>query len=468
MFFKRFNQITIRTRLTAWYVLLLGCTLVVFDTYLYLQLKHSLLGQLDTALQVAASETFAEVIEVDGHPALKIKQQPEVKQQPETITRKLTNAGFAVRLVSPKGEIWDGIGSYQTIPPVKPMNMGYTSVTEYGKIWRVYTQPLLLSSTSGWLQVAQSLDPISKASEHLLTLMFLSFPLILLIATCGGLFFADRALRPIDRIITTAQAIGPNDFTQRISYQVSTDEVGRLAVTLDGMLDRLQAAFDHERRFTADASHELRTPLTVIKGRLSVTLSRERTPEEYKNTLEELQREVNRLIRLANGLLFLTHLDQSESEYQWNLTHVNLSDLLEILIEQIQLLAVDKNITITANIKPFLDIIGNCDHLTSLFLNLLDNAIKYTSPEGKISVETYLESQQVKVTITNTGKGIAAEHLPHLFERFYRAESDRSRYTGGSGLGLAIAHEIVRLHRGKIYVTSNPHQITTFTVELPF
>ncbi|MFM7369698.1 MAG: histidine kinase dimerization/phospho-acceptor domain-containing protein, partial [Sphaerospermopsis kisseleviana] len=208
------------------------------------------------------------------------------------------------------------------------------------------------------------------------------------------------------------QAIGPNDFTQRIGYQGSTDEVGRLAITLDGMLDRLQAAFEHERRFTADASHELRTPLTVIKGRLGVTLSRERTPEAYHHTLQELQREVDRLIRLANGLLFLTRLDQSESEYQWTLTNVDLSELLEVLIEQIQLLAADKNITICASIKPLLYITGNSDHLTSLFLNLLDNAIKYTSPEGKISVETYRENEQVKVTITNTGKGIASEHLP--------------------------------------------------------
>jgi heavy metal sensor kinase len=462
MFLKRFNKSTIRTRLTAWYILLLGCTLVVFNTYLYIQLKHSLLGQLDTALQVAASETFAEVIQVDGHPVLKIKQQSE------TITRKLTNAGFAVRLVSPKGEIWDGIGSYQTIPPMMPIKMGYTSITENGKIWRVYTQPLPLSSTSGWLQVAQSLDPISEASEHLLTLMLLSFPLILLIAACGGLFLADRALRPIDRIIRTAQAIGPNDFTQRIGYQGSTDEVGRLALTIDRMLDRLQAAFEHERRFTADASHELRTPLTVIKGRLGVTLSRTRTVEEYQSTLQELQREVDRLIRLANGLLFLTRLNQSESEYELSLANVDLSDLLEVLIEQIQFLAAAKNITIIACIEPSLHITGYSDHLTSLFLNLLDNAIKYTPPEGQITVATHRERREAKVTISNSGKGIKAEHLPHLFERFYRAESDRSRYTGGSGLGLAIAHEIVRLHSGKIYVTSNPHQLTTFTVELPF
>ncbi|KAF3883757.1 MULTISPECIES: sensor histidine kinase [Nostocales] len=462
MFFLRFSKSTIRTRLTAWYIVLLGCTLVLFSTYLYIQLESSLLGQLDTALQVAASETFAEVIEMSGHPAFKITNHSE------TITHQLANAGFAVRLISPKGDVWDGIGSYQVVPSTRHIKAGYTNVTEHNRIWRVYTKPLPLSPTSGWLQVAQSLEPISKASEHLLTLMVFSCPLILLVAAFGGLFLAERALRPIDRIIRTAQAIGPGDFTQRIGYRGSMDEVGRLAITIDKMLDRLQAAFEHERRFTADASHELRTPLTVIKGRLGVTLSRSRTVEEYESTLRELQREVDRLIRLANGLLFLTRLDQSESEYQLSWTNIDLSDLLEVLIEQIQPLAEIKNITISVAINSSLHIAGNSDHLTSLFLNLLDNAIKYTPYEGQVTVRAFQDRGQATVTVTNTGKGIEAEHLPHLFERFYRAESDRSRSTGGSGLGLAIAHEIVRLHRGTLHVTSQPERLTTFTVQLPF
>lgn len=464
MFFLQFSKSTIRTRLTGWYILLLGCTLVLFSTYLYIQLENSLLSQLDTALQVAASETFTftEVIETDGHPAFKITNQSE------TITRQLADAGFAVRLVSPKGEIWDGIGSYQLVPPTAQIKTGYTNVTEHNKIWRVYTQQLPLSPTASWLQVAQSLEPISKALEHLLTLMLFSCPLILLVAAFGGLFLAERALHPIDRIIRTAEAIGPNDFTQRIGYQGSTDEVGRLAITIDRMLDRLQAAFEHERRFTADASHELRTPLTVIKGRLGVTLSRSRSVEEYESTLQELQREVDRFIRLTNRLLFLTRLEQSESEYQLSLTNVDLSDLLEILIEQIQPLAEIKKITISVSVEPSLHITGNSDHLTRLFLNLLDNAIKYTPIEGQIKVKALRERGQAKVTVTNTGEGIETEHLPHIFERFYRAESARSRNTGGAGLGLAISHEIVRLHRGTIHVTSQPNQLTIFTIQLPF
>ncbi|MGH7998245.1 MAG: sensor histidine kinase [Brasilonema sp.] len=457
----RFSKSTIRVRLTAWYIILLACTLILFATYLYIQLENSLLDQLDRALEVTASEIFATLVEDNGHPAFKITKHSQA------MTHQLANAGFAVRLVAPNGQIWDAIGNYQALPSIMPIKAGYINLTHNSNIWRVYSQPLPVSPTLSWLQIAQSLEPISEASEHLLTLMLFSCPLILLVAGFGGLFLAERALRPIDRIIRTAQAIGPNDFTQRIGYRGPFDEVGRLAVTIDRMLDRLQAAFEHERRFTADASHELRTPLTVIKGRIGVTLSRSRTLEEYESTLTDLQREVDRLIRLSNGLLFLTRLEQSELDYDASLTNVDVSHLLEVLIEQIQLLAEVENITIAANIDSCTCIVGNSDHLTSLFLNLLDNAIKYTPNGGQVTVKAQQEKLQARIAVTNTGKGIEAEHLPHLFKRFYRVESARSRSTGGAGLGLAIAYEIVRLHGGTISVNSQFHQLTTFTVCLP-
>ncbi|WP_243147169.1 ATP-binding protein [Scytonema sp. UIC 10036] len=411
-------------------------------------------------MQVTASKTFSELVEEDGHPAFRILDQSE------TITNQPANTGFALWLISSKGEIWDSIGNYQGVPDIKQIKTGYANLRQHNKIWRVYTQPLPFSPSIGWLQVAQSLEPISKASKHLLTLMLCSCPLILLVAGFGGLFLAERALSPIDRIIRTAQAISSNDFTQRIGYQGSTDEVGRLAIAIDKMLDRLQAAFEHEQRFTADVSHELRTPLTAIKGRLGVTLSRTRSVEEYESTLQELQREVDRIIRLTNRLLFLSRLEHSESEYHSSLTNIDLSDLLEILIEQIQPMAEIKKIRINVSTEPSLYVPGNSDHLTRLFLNLLDNAIKYTPEEGQVTVRAHWERGQVKVIFTNTGQGIKAEHLPHLFKRFYRADSDRSRDTGGAGLGLAISHEIVRLHQGTIHVTSQPDRLTTFTVQL--
>jgi signal transduction histidine kinase len=466
MFFWISQKSTIRIRLTAWYILIFGFTIVSFDIYLYIQIRHSLLSQLDTTLQIAASETFVEVLEVDGNhcnPALKITSQLEKN------THRLAEAGFVIQLVSPEGRIWDHIGKSSYLPRVIELHQGYTNVTGHNKTWRVYTQSLGSSPTAGWLQVAQSLKPISTASEKLLALILFSFPLILSFAAFGSLFLAERALRTIDQITRTTQAISPDDFAQRINYQGSEDKVGRLALTIDRMLDRLQAAFENERRFIADASHELRTPLTVIKGQIGVTLSRGRTVEEYESTLQQLEREVDRLILIANRLLFLTRLDQSESKYKYKLSlkYFNLSDLLKVIIEKIEHLAEVKNINISASIEPSLHITGNSDHLISLFFNLLDNAIKYTPPEGNIRVKARLEKGQVKITIMNTGKGIAAADLPNLFKRFYRAESDRSGNIEGSGLGLAIAYEIARLHGGTIHVTSQLNQITTFTVELP-
>jgi signal transduction histidine kinase len=200
-----------------------------------------------------------------------------------------------------------------------------------------------------------------------------------------------------------------------------------------------------------------------MKGRIGVTLSQSRTQEEYQTTLQALEYEVDRLIRLANGLLFLTRLEQETIQFQ----EIDLSELLTILVEQFQMMAEPRNIVLTENIEPELLIAGNADYLTNVFLNLLDNAIKYTPDDGKVSVQAQRQAQQVHVNVTNTGKGIASENLPHLFKRFYRVEADRSRHTGGTGLGLAIAYEIVRLHKGTITVESQVDQTTSFIVSLP-
>jgi len=460
----RLGQRTIRVRLTSWYVLLLGLTLALFSSYLYLQLKRSLLAQLDTALKVTASEILNNLIEDDGQPAFKHTENFQ------STARSLVEAGFAVRLIDKDGTVWDSLGNYRTLPPALPTTNGYTNRTNNHTIWRIYSQKSLLVSANGsnsvyWLQVAQPLAPVSEALEHLLTLMLVSFPLVLLVAWLGGLFLSDKALDPIDRITRTAQAISASDFTQRINYQGPVDEVARLAITLDRMLDRLQAAFEQERRFTANASHELRTPLTVIKGRIGVTLARLRTPAEYEITLQDLETETDRLIRLTHDLLFLAKLEQKPSFCQRET--VDLSNLLTVLVEQMQPLAEAKQITLVEEFPPELFIQGHPNYLISLFSNLLDNAIKYTLPTGRVTLQAQSEENKVLVAVHDTGVGISKEHLPHVFERFYRVEGARSRSTGGAGLGLAIAYEIVRLHSGSLTVESQLNQGTIFTVSLP-
>jgi signal transduction histidine kinase len=438
----------------------LGCTLLLFRSLLYLQLKHSLLHQLDTALELVASQTLNNLTVKQGRAAFK-RDPPS-----QAFASRLAREGFALRLISPGGEIWDTIGNYPATSQFLAQKAAHANFTTPQGAWRAYNYSIADYPGGGWLQVAQSLQPVSAASEHLLWQMLLSFPAVLLVAAGGGWFLAGRALSPIERIISTAENIRPQDFTQRISYQGKLDEVGRLATTIDRMLDRIQGAFARERRFTADAAHELRTPLTAIKGRIGVTLNRYRTLAEYEATLRDLEGEVDRLIRLSNGLLFLARLE-GEKERHWKFYSVDLSELLEILLEQFQLQAEEKQIALAHQISPNLKILGNGDYLTSLFLNLLDNSIKYTPQGGRVTVTASLEREVVRVSISNTGEGIAPQHLSHLFVPFYQAEESRSHHPQGVGLGLAIAQEIAHLHGGSISVASDLRQETTFIVSLP-
>lgn len=314
-------------------------------------------------------------------------------------------------------------------------------------------------------QESTTISSLIATRASLLRLILIGLPIALIVAGFAGMFMARRALRPVDEITRTVQAINATDMTRRIPAQPSPDEIGRLTETLNSMLDRLQAGFDKESRFTADASHELRTPLTAIKGQIGVALSRPRTPDEYQTTLNQIQHETDRLIRLANDLLFLTRLDAA-TPVRETPESIDLSDLLGAVVDQLCIIAADKRITITSDIPDSLPIMGVTDHLIRLFLNLMDNAVKYTPIGGSIHVTAEQAKHEVCIMIRDTGKGIAPEHLPHVFERFYRAESDR-KYSGGTGLGLAIAHQIVREHAGSIRVDSKVGAGTCITVCLP-
>lgn len=459
---KWLNRIPVRLKLTVWYVLLLGITLSGFTGYLYLRLERKLIAKVDTALQIAASQFLVHLADEGGFLAFKDRLI-----QRDT-ARRLRRVGFAVRLITLDGKVTDGFGRYREVPTWVPRKRGYTTLKVDEAEWRLISQPVLRHrQLVGWLQVAQSLEVLEEISEELPAEILLNLPLVLFLAALGGLFLSSRALRPVRQISQTAQAITATDLTQRLNYQGAVDEVGQLATTFDQMLDRLQAAFEREQQFTANAAHELRTPLTVIKGRIGVTRSRLRTSTEYENTLQDLEQEVDRLIRLSNGLLLLARIDQGQLPF--NALAVDLSNLLEVIVEQVQPLAEARQITLMNGLPPEIWVQGDPDHLTSLFLNLLDNAVKYT-PEAS-AVRLWAEYQNdeknmVQVAVNNTGACIPPEHLPHLFERFYRLEST-SRGKGGAGLGLAIAQQITYLHGGTLTAHSESNQGTTFTVTLP-
>ncbi|MDQ4078209.1 MAG: ATP-binding protein [Chloroflexota bacterium] len=458
---SRWEQIPLRLRLTLWYVLLLALTVLLFGAYLHIQLERRLIASTDSALNVMATQMLSVLDEEGGRPNF------EEAEFQAALPARLDEEDFAARLLTPDGDgVWDGLGAYSRVPRLREPRQGYNNREGADDEWRVLMQPVLNSDQLvGWLEVAHSLETVEETLEALRELLLLALPFILLLAGGVGFFLADRALRPIDDVTHTARQISASDLSQRLHYAGPADEVGRLAHTFDEMLDRLEAAWLQERRFTADAAHELRTPLTVLKGQIEVTRARSRSTAEYELTLDQLEEQVERLIRLASDLLFLARFDQVRRREVWEA--IDLSRLLASLADQIAPLLASKQIHLATDVAPHLFIYGESDLLIRLFLNLLQNAHKYT-PEGEqVTLAARHVGETVQVTVADTGVGIPAEALPHLFERFYRVQDDRSRATGGAGLGLAIAQEIAQAHGGAITVESELGEGTTFVVTLP-
>lgn len=456
----------LRARLTVWYLLTLTAILVLLLGFLYWQVQRSLLAQVDDTLRLTATQALT-TVDVEG-------DHLSFQQVTDMPVRQHLSDDFAVYLLGPDGVVWDSLGHYAEFAPLA-LRPGLRTVVYDGEPWRVFTGPVPMGSAAdsneGWIQVAQELDVMTETLASLRYQILWGIPLALFLAGLGGLFLARRALQPIERITQTARTINAGDLSRHIDYQGPADEVGRLVATFNNMLDRLESAFERERRFTGDAAHELRTPLTAMKGRVEVTLGQPRSTAAYIDTLQDIGGQVERLIHLSNDLLFMARLDQGRQQ-AFRHEEVSLADLLLAVTDQVRPLALRKNIRLDQEIPASVVVKGDLDLLIRLFLNLLDNAIKYTPSGGRVIVTAQATSEEVMVAVRDNGPGISAEHLPHLFERFYRVAGDRARYVeengqGGAGLGLAIAAEIVRVHGGKMRVESKMGAGTTFTMHLP-
>jgi signal transduction histidine kinase len=263
-----------------------------------------------------------------------------------------------------------------------------------------------------------------------------------------GYGLARLAMRPVDRMTQFIRALDANDLQRRLGDRGPDDELGRLATTLDEMLARLETSFARERRFVADAAHELRTPLTALKSRLDVVRQRERDAETYRAAFVMIEPEVERLIRLVRDLLLLARLESSSAP--WEEMPVDLSELCERIVEQMEPLAGERQLTIAIDVEPGLMVSGSFDHLLRALINLLDNAIKHAHSPGRVVVEGRRNDGSICLHVANDGQSPDATLIERVGERFLRGNTDRSRETGGVGLGLAIAAEIARHHRGSL------------------
>ncbi len=315
------------------------------------------------------------------------------------------------------------------------------------------------------------LDPNALVRRFLLTLVAGSL-LTLAIALAGGFWLADRAMRPVKTITQAARSIGETDLSRRLNMK-SKDELGVLANTFDAMLARLQAAFERQRQFVADASHELRTPLTIVNLETSRAIASRRSPQEYQHALSIIHSENDFMTSLVNDLLTLARMDAGQSTIEK--TPLDLSDVAVETVERLTPLATRNGVTLEAGNLPETRVNGDRQYLLQMLSNLVENAIKYTTGDKKrVCVETGTADGSAWVRVSDTGPGIAPEHLPHLFDRFYRVDKARTRDAeaesvprspSGSGLGLSIVQWIAHVHEGEIRVESTLGSGTTFEVQ---
>lgn len=460
---QRYN--TIRVRFALGTAALLITALVGFGIFVYLILGSELARSVDDSLQLSAAQAIAAAVDngrisvTDGVP------------EPLAII-SLHNRGFTIRILGLDGKILKAIGAFSNLTmttldaaTIQKYHTRFDTVIEpiQQEPVRFYTAPIVVNSrVIAIIQVAQSLDSINDTLEKLLAALLISVPLLVVLAAGAGYWLAARALSPIDTITRTAQSISAHDLHQRLNLPATNDEIGRLGATFDTMLGRLDDSFRRERQFTADASHELRTPLTAMQTIIGVVRESRRSPEYYEKALDDLSGETNRLRELVENLLQLARTDVGSTSLSKS---VDLSILLRDVAEVMTPLAESKALSLTCTVPDNLLITGSSDDLVRLFMNLVDNAIKYTD-RGKITLQAKSKEEWIEVTLSDTGIGIDREHLHHLFDRFYRV--DLSRSVQGNGLGLSIAQVIVQAHHGEIDVLSELGQGTTFTVLLPF
>jgi heavy metal sensor kinase len=316
------------------------------------------------------------------------------------------------------------------------------------------------------IQVAEDMDDYLEALQRYRLLLWIGIPVLLCAATLGGHWMSQRALAPVDEITRAAQKISPTDLTARVELPRTGDELDRLAETLNAMLQRIQSAFEQMKQFTADASHDLRTPISVIRTRAEITLRKPRTEEQYREALNEIVAESERLSELIDKLRLLARTDVGTEALTF--TRVDLCDIAREASAEGKTLAESRHIEWSQALPEFsLWVGGDADALRRLFLILIDNAIKYTPQHGTVSLRVTNTDGKAYVEVVDTGIGIAEVDLPHIFDRFYRADSARSRDSGGFGLGLSIGNWIAKAHQADITVKSVVGKGSRFQVRLP-
>ena len=464
------NTRSIRFRLTVWYAGLLAGLLILFGVSIYIGLGHYLRSTLTDSLTKEArqiGETLLVNVGMSGEEYVtdEIKEHlaPEINGIFIRVTR--SNGSTLYESGPPRDSSFDP----EKVAPARG-DLTHPSTREEhlsdGAELLVCAVPFKTREGSRFLIEAGAPLKESETVLHGLLLTFaVGLPLVVTVAIAGGYLLMRRALKPVGEITLMAEQISSRNLSERLPEAKTGDELESLSVALNRMIARIEQSFQHMNRFTADASHELRTPLTILRGELEAMAQRSNLDPEVREAIESTLEETERLSKIVESLLTISHLDSGDAL----MTHerFDLAELVDDTVEQMRLLAEDKQIALKRVTHTPVEVEGDPARLKQVIVNLVDNAIKYTTEGGEVDITIQAVNLNAVLEVRDTGIGIPSEALLHIFERFYRVDMARSRQMGGVGLGLSIIKSICAAHGGDVTVESADGKGSRFIVNLP-
>jgi heavy metal sensor kinase len=464
------NPRSLKFQLIAWYVVLLTVCFGVLGVASYFALNSSLVNaltdsQMRRARQVSqlVADIFSKGTEKQLAEAIESRYAPAVNGRFVRVSRK---NGESIYL---SAEPADHSFEPSTVPPPAwPGGVEGSNQLQLGSGHKLLVAAHRLQMPGGEAYLIEAGAPMESIQVELrkwVGSLAWMLPVVAIVALGGGYVLVRRALAPVDEIAASAQQISSRNLSERLPVPNTGDELERLSRALNLMIERLEAAFQHSRRFVADASHELRTPLTVLRGEIEGCVQDPALGEECRVRLGSALEEVERLALIVEGLFAISRLDAGEAQSKW--ARFDFAELVSATSEQMSLLAEDKDIKVCGEFTSGLVIEGDKSRMKQVVVNLLDNAFKYTPRGGEVKLTVGRKDTHAVLEVADTGIGIPQNALPRVFDRFFRVDDARSRELGGAGLGLSIVKSICSAHNGRVDVTSKEGKGSCFRVELP-
>lgn len=452
---------SVRTKLTLWNVSILALAIIGFAALTYYFSVRVLSRELDLRLE-EMSRNLAVALEAEAVEENRADEQTIVETVNEFQFRD-----YQFIVTADDGRLITSTSDFK-IPPQN--RSPFADVRIENEKFRVFDSPLEFGQKRYRLMVFHSLREQMTFENRLLKIFLVAVPFALLLSGFGGYFLARKSLAPVVEMSEQAEKISAKNLDERLSIKNERDEIGKLARIFNDLLARLENSFERQKRFMADASHELRTPLAIVRGETEVALSKDnRAAQDYQTSLTIVADESRRLTQIVEDLFTLARADAGQ--FQTNFAPVYLDEIVGEAVRSMRVLAEKRNIKTEFSSASEMPFDGDESLLRRLFLNLLDNAVKYNRDGGTISVVCEKNKETFRIKIIDSGRGIPPAEQANIFERFYRVDKARARQTetetSGAGLGLSIAQWIAEIHHGRIELTSSDEKGSVFEISFP-